>query len=98
MMKFANSAECSRERIIAYWVTTVIIGTEFAVGGVMDLLRLPPFFALLKHLGYPGYFSVILGVWKVLGTVAVLAPRFPRFKEWADERTVVYVSATGCAH
>jgi hypothetical protein len=49
----------------------------------MDILRLPPFFAIVEHLGYPGYFSVILGVWKVLGAVAVLAPRFPRLKEWA---------------
>jgi hypothetical protein len=37
----------------------------------------------VKHVCYPGYFSVILGVWKVLGAVAVLAPRFPRLKEWA---------------
>jgi hypothetical protein len=34
-------------------------------------------------LGYPAYFSVILGIWKILGAVAVLAPGFPRLKEWA---------------
>src|SRR5215469_2941186 len=83
MTELANSTDCSRRRIIAYWVATVIIAAEFAVGGVMDILRLPPFFAIVKHLGYPGYFSVILGVWKVFGAVAVLAPRFPRLKEWA---------------
>jgi uncharacterized membrane protein YphA (DoxX/SURF4 family) len=83
MTKLANSTDCSRRRIIAYWVITIIIAAEFAVGGVMDILRLPPFFAIVKHLGYPGYFSVILGAWKVLGAVAVLAPRFPRLKEWA---------------
>jgi uncharacterized membrane protein YphA (DoxX/SURF4 family) len=49
----------------------------------MDLLRLPPFFTIVKHLGYPDYFLMILGVWKVLGVVAVLAPRFPILKEWA---------------
>jgi hypothetical protein len=49
----------------------------------MDLLRLPPFFAIAKHLGYPDYFPVILGFWKVLGVAAVLAPRFPILKEWA---------------
>jgi len=43
MTKLASSADGSRTRIIAYWVTTVIIGAEFAVGGVMDLLRLSPF-------------------------------------------------------
>ena len=31
----------------------------------------------------PAYFCLILGVWKVLGAVAVLVPRFPRLKEWA---------------
>jgi hypothetical protein len=36
---------------------------------------LPPFFAIAKHLGYPDYFPMILGVWYVL------APRFPRLKE-----------------
>ena len=49
----------------------------------MDILRLPPFFAIMRHLGYPAYFSVIMGVWKVLGAVAMLVPRFPRLKEWA---------------
>jgi uncharacterized membrane protein YphA (DoxX/SURF4 family) len=83
MTKLSNSTDCSQRRIIVYWVTTVILSAEFAVGGVMDILRLPPFFAIVEHLGYPGYFSVILGVWKVLGAVAVLAPRFPRLKEWA---------------
>src|SRR5262249_11291743 len=33
--------------------------------------------------GYPAYFARILGVWKVLGGIAILAPRFPRLKEWA---------------
>ena len=50
-MKLANSTDCSQRRIIAYWVTTVIIAAEFAVGGVMDILRLPPFFEILRHLG-----------------------------------------------
>jgi hypothetical protein len=46
----------SRRRLIAYWIATGIIAAEFAVGGVMDLLRLPPFFVIAKHLGYPDYF------------------------------------------
>jgi uncharacterized membrane protein YphA (DoxX/SURF4 family) len=83
MTRLANSIDYPRKGIIAYWVTNVIIAAEFAIGGVMDILRLPPFFAIVKHLGYPGYFCVILGVWKVLGAVAVLAPRFSRLKEWA---------------
>ena len=37
----------------------------------------------MRHLGYPDYFATILGVWKVLGGIAVLLPRTPRLKEWA---------------
>jgi len=34
-------------------------------------------------LGYPAYFLTILGIWKILGVVAVLIPKFPVVKEWA---------------
>jgi hypothetical protein len=37
----------------------------------------------VTHLGYPSYFLVLLGSWKVLGAVALLAPRRPLLKEWA---------------
>ena|SRR6266496_2866647 len=83
MINPASSAASSRNRTIAYWVTTVLVAAELLVGGVWDILRIPYVSAILGHLGYPAYFSVILGVWKLLGAVAVLAPRFPRLKEWA---------------
>ena len=34
-------------------------------------------------MGYPLYFLTILGIWKILGVIAVLAPKFPLIKEWA---------------
>jgi heme/copper-type cytochrome/quinol oxidase subunit 3 len=58
--KLANSTDCSQRRIIAYWVTTVIIAAEFAVGGVMDILRLPPF-PRLKEWAYAGMFFNMTG-------------------------------------
>jgi uncharacterized membrane protein YphA (DoxX/SURF4 family) len=78
-----DAVKSSRRRVVIYRVATGIIVAEFAFGGVMDLLQAPPFFPLLLHLGYPGYFSRILGLWKLLGVVAVVVPRFPRLKEWA---------------
>jgi hypothetical protein len=38
---------------------------------------------VIDRLGYPAYFLVILGVWKLLGAVALIVPRFPLLKEWA---------------
>ena len=34
-------------------------------------------------LGFPVHFIALLGVWKVLGSIAILVPGFPQFKEWA---------------
>ena len=46
-------------------------------------------------LGYPLYFFAILGFWKVLGAIAILAPRFPRLKEWAYAG--IFFDLTGAA-
>ena len=46
-------------------------------------------------LGYPPYFLTVLGVWKVLGAIAILMPRFPRLKEWAYAG--IFFDLTGAA-
>lgn len=38
---------------------------------------------MMERLGYPLYFLSILGIWKLLGVVTVLIPKFPVVKEWA---------------
>src|SRR5262245_47534400 len=95
MTKLASSTEISRSgeiayematsrmRIVIYWIATGIIATEAAIGGALDILHYAPYVAILQHLGYPQYFSMILGVWKIPAAVTVLVPRFPRLKEWA---------------
>jgi len=83
MTDLAGSAFSSRSHIIAYWVTTALVVSELALGGVWDILRVPHVRGLIERLGYPLYFLVILGIWKLLGAVALVIPRFPRLKEWA---------------
>jgi len=50
---------------------------------VVQLLRVPEGVQSVTHLGYPAYLLTILGVWKILGVVTILAPQFPILKEWA---------------
>ena len=38
---------------------------------------------MMVQLGYPLYFLSLLGIWKILGVIAVLLPKFPLLKEWA---------------
>ena len=52
----------------------------------------------MRQLGYPDYFAVILGVWKVLGGVAVLIPRCPRLKEWAYAGMFFDLSGASASH
>jgi hypothetical protein len=66
-----------------YWAATVLVTAELAVGGAWDVLRLPQVRTVTDRLGYPGYFLVILGVWKLLGAAALLVPRRALLKEWA---------------
>jgi len=70
-------------RNVIYWVTTALLAIELVLGGVWDVLRVPQVHVIIDRLGYPPYFLVILGIWKLLGAVAVIVPRFPRLKEWA---------------
>ena len=65
-----------------YWLATALLASELVLGGVWDVLRVPQVHVIIDRLGYPSYFLVILGIWKLLGAVAVIVPRFPRLKEW----------------
>ena len=72
-----------KAKAILYWVTTGFLAFNVLSGGVAELLRLPGNVEGMIFLGYPVYFMIILGVWKVLATIALLVPSFPRLKEWA---------------
>jgi hypothetical protein len=70
-------------RSAGYRLATVLVAGELGLGGLWDIARIPYVRGLVTHLGYPSYFLVLLGTWKVLGAVALLVPRRPLLKEWA---------------
>jgi uncharacterized membrane protein YphA (DoxX/SURF4 family) len=87
-----------KTRRIAYWVTTGLTAFIFLSGGAADLARPSSVMEGMTHLGYPAYFVGILGVWKVLGGVAVLAPRLPRLKEWAYAGMLFDLTGAAASH
>jgi hypothetical protein len=86
------------KRNIAYWVSTGLVALAFAFGGVVDLMASPEVVEGLAHLGYPAYFAKILGVWKVLGVAAILAPGLPRLKEWAYAGMIFDLTGASVSH
>jgi uncharacterized membrane protein YphA (DoxX/SURF4 family) len=73
----------SKTKTIAYWITTILIALSLVSGGITEVIRQPYALKGMRLLGYPDYLMLILGVWKLLGAIAILAPRLPRAKEWA---------------
>ena len=72
-----------KSKSIVFWVATGIVGFSLLTGGIGDLFRFGPVEEGMTHLGYPPYVMTILGVWKLLAVMALLAPGYPRLKEWA---------------
>jgi len=73
----------SKRNKIIYRIATVWLSLGMLSSGIVQLLNIKSETDFILQLGYPVYFLTILGIWKILGVVAVLIPNFPLVKEWA---------------
>lgn len=75
-----------RNKII-YWVATIWLALGLTSTAVVQLFQLktdgPGSLENVVHMGFPAEVLLLLGVWKLLGVVALLMPRTPLLKEWA---------------
>ncbi len=72
-----------RRNKIIYWVATIWLALGMVSTGIVQLLKVKEEADMFGRLGYPHYLLTILGLWKLLGTAAVLIPKYPLLKEWA---------------
>lgn len=69
------------KRDYIYWGATGLLALAQLVSGTLYLL-VEDMAEAFRHLGFPDYFRVQLGLAKIVGSIALLAP-LPRFlKEW----------------
>lgn len=74
----------TKAKKIIYWITTIWLALGMLSSAIVQLSRaMPEVVETMTRLGYPSYLLTILGVWKILGVAAILAPRLPILKEWA---------------
>ncbi len=71
-----------RNKII-YWVITGFLAFGMLAQGFAQISHTKGYVDIIVHLGYPLYFLYIIGVWKLLGVIAILIPGFKLLKEWA---------------
>ncbi|MBM9547556.1 DoxX family protein [Leptospira sp. 201903074] len=83
---------------IAYWFFTLWLSLGMVSTAIVQLMKLPEEVEKINQLGYPTYFLTLLGVWKILGVIAVLAPKFLLLKEWAYAGFFFAMSGAAYSH
>lgn len=66
-----------------YWIATIIFALMMLMDGFGGITQQEAGKEVLKHLGYPMYLLIIVGIAKVLGAAAILQNKFYTIKEWA---------------
>lgn len=87
-----------KQRNIGYWVVTGLFSLAIGGSAFADFARPPEMVANFAAIGYPASVMLLLGIWKALGVVAILAPGFPRLKEWAYAGFVFELTGAAYAH
>lgn len=93
-----NKAAQGRAGKIIYWIATLWLALGMASTGIVQLIQMEVEVEMMTQLGYPAYFLIILGVWKILGVIAILMPKFPLLKEWAYAGFFFAMSGAAFSH
>jgi hypothetical protein len=72
-----------KRKLIWYWIITAVLSFCIFFGGLTQALQMKQTIEGFKPLGYPIYFISLIGIWKMLGVIAILVPGFKLLKEWA---------------
>jgi uncharacterized membrane protein len=72
-----------KRNLAIYWTATGLMSVGMLGSGLAQIVHAKQMIDLVVPLGYPLYILYILGVWKILGVIAILVPGFKLLKEWA---------------
>jgi len=87
-----------KSRAITYWIATIFVAFIMTASGVLALTHSPRMMVALAHLGYPRYFSNLLGVGKLIGVCVILLPGIVKLKEWAYVAFGITVLSAAYSH
>jgi uncharacterized membrane protein YphA (DoxX/SURF4 family) len=68
---------------VLYWGSTVLLAVGAALAGFSYLSGAAEAVNGFAHVGYPQHLRIMLGIAKISGGLALIAPGFPKLKEWA---------------
>jgi len=82
-LPYGNKNKTGKTTKIIYWSLTGLVALGFLMSSFMYLGKNPELIENFRKSGYPVYFVTILGLAKLLGSLALVNPWFPKLKEWA---------------
>lgn len=85
-------------KTIGYWISTGLFSFAMLGSGVMNVTQNPEIMSGMAHLGFPEWFPVWLGSWKLAGVVVLLLPGLGRLKEWAMAGFTIAMLSASAAH
>lgn len=86
-----------RDKII-YWVATAIVVLSLVFAG-FSYFTDPAVKAGFKHLGFPDYFRMELGIAKIIAALVLVIPSVPnQVKEWAYAGVSITFVSAAIAH
>jgi hypothetical protein len=86
------------EKKMIFRVATAFVVCIMTVSGTLALIHAPAMMKALAHLGYPPYFSSLLGAGKLAGVCVLLAPGKVNLKEWAYAGFAITVLSASYSH
>jgi len=87
------------KRKISYWTAIGLFSMAMTGSALGYLSGSQQMAEAFQHLGYPDYFRMLLGVAKLLGVAALLAPRVPVVvREWAFAGFAITMIAAVISH
>jgi len=81
-----------------YWIITAVLSFCIFSGGLAQTVQVKEVIDGFKPLGYPVYFISLIGIWKMLGVIAILIPGFKLLKEWAYAGIFFVMSGAVISH
>lgn len=93
-----NKPESLMKKQTTYWTATIFVACIMGISGTLALTHTAPMMRVLAHMGYPRYFSNLLGVAKLSAVCVLLSPGLQRLKEWAYTGCAITILSASYSH
>lgn len=68
---------------LLYWIVAVFFCGSMLLAGVVEVMQTEEGKEIMRHLGFPMHVLRVIGIGKIVGSLALLQTKFRALREWA---------------